>query len=68
MGGPLSPLAFRFRNVADRRPAASLPSLVQTNMQKLTQAQRIGGPPCDPSFRVDAFEVPNQQQAKVTFG
>jgi hypothetical protein len=34
-------------------------------MQKLTQAQRVGGPPCDPSFAVDAFEVPHQQQAKV---
>jgi hypothetical protein len=40
-------------------------SLVQTDPQKLTQAQRIGGPPRDPPFRVDAFKVPNQQQAEV---
>jgi hypothetical protein len=38
---------------------------VQTDAQKLTQAQRIGDSPRDPTFGIDALKIANQQQAKI---
>ena len=39
--------------------------LVQADAQKTAQAQRIGSSPRDPPFRIDTFEIANQQQAEV---
>ena len=52
------PARARHRRVVRRR-------LVQRHVQKLPQAQRIGGPPRNRPFRVQTFEVAEQQQPEV---
>ena len=42
--------------------------LVQREIQKAADTQRIGGPPRDPALRVQAFKVPQQQQPKIPPG
>ena len=39
--------------------------LVQREVQKLADAQRVGGAPRDRPFRVQAFEVAEQQQPEI---
>src|ERR1700722_4071075 len=43
-------------------------TLVQLKTQKRTQRQRVGGPPCDAAFRIDAFEIPHQKCSEVNAG
>jgi hypothetical protein len=37
---------------------------LQSDAEKLAQRKRIGRTPCNPTLRIEAFEVPNQQQPK----
>ena len=39
--------------------------LVQLAIQEVADTQRVGGPPGDGPFRVQAFKVPEQQQPEV---
>ena len=38
---------------------------VEAQAQEAAQRQRIGGPPRDAALRIDALEVPDQQQPEV---
>ena len=40
-------------------------SIAEPNAQKLPQAQRVRTAPCDAAFRVNPFEVADQQHPKV---
>jgi hypothetical protein len=42
--------------------------LVKTEPQKAAKRERIGGAPRNAALRVDAFEVPDQQQPEVGAG
>ena len=52
------PPRARYRRMVRRR-------LVQRDVQELPQAQRVGGPPRDRPFRIQALEVAEQQQPEV---
>src|SRR5215470_5444707 len=39
--------------------------LRQPVSQETLQTQRVCASPCDPSLRIDAFEIPDQQHPKV---
>ena len=53
------PAGSRNRRVLGRR-------FVETQAEEAAQGERIRRPPCYATFRVDAFEVPAQQQPEVT--
>ena len=39
--------------------------LVEAQPEEAAQRQGIGGPPGDPALRIDALEVPDQQQSEI---
>jgi hypothetical protein len=39
--------------------------IVQVEAEEVPQRQLIRCPPGDPALRIDAFEVPNQQQPEI---
>jgi hypothetical protein len=40
-------------------------ALVESNSRKVADAERIGGPPGNAAFRIDALEIADQQRAAV---
>ena len=39
--------------------------LIEAQPEKAAQRQRVGSPPGDPTFRIDALEVPDQEQPEI---
>ena len=39
--------------------------LIEAQPEKAAQRQRVGSPPGDPTLRIDALEVPDQEQPEI---
>ena len=60
------PFFFRFRSICAKsaRVGVLMPEALASVFKKLAQGERVAGAPRDPTLRVNALEIANQEQPK----